>query len=85
MSHASFQKRMREKARQDKARAKRQRRDDRAAAAADAPVEGDDTPVAPQREVLAELADLHERFDSDHIDFDEFERRKHDLLARLDV
>jgi Gas vesicle protein G len=86
MSQARFQKRMREKARQDKARAKRQRKEDRTAAAeATADTDGDEEPAAPQTAVLAELADLHQRFDADDIDFDEFEQRKHELLAQLDV
>lgn len=84
MSQASFQKRMREKARDDKARAKRQRKQERAEASEVA--DGDDgTPVPPQPEVLAELAELHERFADDRIDFDEFEQRRHELLAQLDV
>lgn len=84
MSQAKFQKRMREKARQEKAEAKRQRKEERAAeaeAAADEPAE----PVAPQDEVLAQLAALHQRFDDDQIDFDDFEERKQELLAKLAV
>ena len=84
MSQARFQKRMWEKTRQHKAGAKRQRKEDRAAAA-ESPTDRDDAPTAPQSEVLSELADLHERFDDDDIEFDEFEERKHELLARLDV
>jgi hypothetical protein len=84
---------MREKARQDKSRAKRERRqnrdgdsseaDDDAVAAPAA--EDDDAVAAPEAQVLAELAGLHERFEADRIDFDEFEARKHELLAQLDV
>jgi len=85
MSQARFQKRMREKARRDKARAKRERKEDRAAQAQATTEEDGDTPIAPQTEVLARLADLHEKFDADDIDFDEFEQRKHELLAQLDV
>jgi hypothetical protein len=85
----SFQKRLREKARRDKVQAKRDRRESRAAEPA--PTDGDaDAPeeapaVAPEPEVLAELAELHARFDADRIDFDEFEQRKSELLAQLDV
>lgn len=86
MSQARFQKRMREKARQDKARAKRQRKDDRAAAAeTEAEAEETDAPAVPQGDVLADLAALHERFEAEAIDFEEFEQRKHELLAQLDV
>lgn len=85
MSQARFQKRMREKARQEKAQAKRQRKDERAAEAAAGADAADDVPAASEPDVLAELADLHRRFDAEDIDFDEFEQRKHDLLAQLDV
>lgn len=85
MSQARFQKRMREKARQEKAQAKRQRKDDRAAEAAAEADRDDETPAPPEPDVLAELADLHRRFDAEDIDFEEFEQRKHELLAQLDV
>jgi hypothetical protein len=88
MSQASFQKRMREKARLDKARAKQARKQDRQAeaeAAAEAASQRDDPSPAPQTELLDELAALHQRFDADEIVFDEFEQRKHELLAQLDV
>lgn len=84
MSHARFQKQAREKARRDKARAKRERKEGRAAdeaADVEAPTEGS----IPQPELLAQLAELHAQFGADDIDFDEFEQRKQDLLARLDV
>lgn len=82
MNQARFQKRMREKARVDKAKAKQARLQDRRAEAAATERQ---EPSAPQTEVLDELAVLHERFDADEIDFDEFEQRKHELLAQLDV
>ncbi len=84
MSQASFQKRMREKQRQEKAEAKRQRKVERAAeaqAAADEPAEQ----VVPQDVILAKLAALHQRFDDDQIDFDEFEERKQELMAELAI
>ena len=84
MSQARFQKRMREKARQEKAQAKRERKEERAAEAAAADTT-DDGPTAPQPQVLAQLAELHEQFDADAIEFEEFEQRKHELLAELDV
>jgi len=88
-SRESFQKRMREKARRDKVQAKRERRENRVAdpASDDGDVdEPEETPAgAAEPDVLAELADLHARFDEDRIDFDEFEQRKTELLAQLDV
>ncbi len=87
MSQASYQKRMREKARQEKQQLKRERREQRAAEAAAAaeagPVETPDGP--PQERVLAKLAELHKQFDDEQIDFDEFEERKAELIAQLSV
>jgi len=85
MSQARFQKRMREKARQDKQRAKQQRKEERAAQAEEEAAAADDAPVASQPAVLEQLAELHQRFDDDAIDFEEFEERKQELLAQLDV
>lgn len=84
MSQARFQKRMREKARLDKARAKQARKQDRVAEAETA-AQRDESPTAPEPEVLDQLAALHQQFDADEIDFDEFEQRKQELLAQLDV
>lgn len=84
MSQARFQKRMREKAKQEKQAAKRERKAERAEAAeADDETPTDDAP--PQEKVLDQLATLHARFADDAIDFDEFEERKQELLAQLDV
>lgn len=83
MSQARFQKRMREKAKQEKQAAKRERKAERAEAA-----QAEDDTVAdapPEETVLEQLAQLHARFADDAIDFDEFEERKHELLAQLDV
>ncbi len=84
MSQARFQKKMREKAKREKAEAKRERKQERAAEAA-AAAEEDDSPSASQPEVLEQLAELHREFDDDRVDFDEFEERKQELLAKLDV
>jgi len=86
MSQARFQKRMREKARLDKARAKQARKQDRVAEAETAAADQrEESPAAPEPEVLDQLAVLHQQFDADEIDFDEFEQRKQELLAQLDV
>lgn len=84
MSQARFQKRMREKAKQEKQAAKRERKAERAEAEAAA----DEDPTSdapPEATVLEQLAALHARFADDAIDFDEFEERKQELLAQLDV
>lgn len=82
MSQARFQKRMREKAKQEKQAAKRERKAERAEAV-DTDEPADDVP--PQATVLEQLAALHASFADDAIDFDEFEERKQELLAQLDV
>lgn len=84
MSQARFQKRMREKARAEKAREKQARKQDRAAEA-EAAALAEPPVTAPEPEVLDQLAALHAQFDADEVDFDEFEQRKHELLAQLDV
>jgi hypothetical protein len=82
MSQARFQKQERERARRAKAQAKAARRDERVAARAEG---SDASELPPQEGVLAELAELHRRFDDDEIEFEEFEAAKRELLERLDV
>lgn len=79
MSQARYQKQLRERARREKAEAKRERREARQlAASSDQP-----QPAASEPDVLAELAALHESFAQGGLEFEEFERRKHDLIAQL--
>lgn len=81
MSQANFQKRQREKARQDRAAAKAVRRAERGVAS-------EPEPAAPQRaqtDVLADLAELHGRFAAGHIGFEDFEVTKQRLTEQLDV
>ena len=84
MSQAKFQKRMREKAKQEKQAAKRERKAERAEAAETAD-ESSTADAPPQSTVLEQLAALHTQFADDAIGFDEFEERKQELLAQLDV
>lgn len=84
MSQARFQKRMREKAKQEKQAAKRERKAERAEAAETTPETANDE-APPQETVLEQLAALHARFADEAIGFDEFEERKQELLAQLDV
>jgi hypothetical protein len=84
MSQARFQKRQREMARAEKAKAKAARKAERieaAAEAADAPPE----PSADPEAVMAQLEKLHQQFADDEVDFDEFEEKKAELLGRLTV
>jgi hypothetical protein len=82
MNQARFQKQQREKARREKAEAKKERREARQAAAGQT---DEGKQAASQPEVLAQLAALHDSFRDGRIEFDEFERRKHELMAELDA
>jgi hypothetical protein len=83
MSQASFAKRQREKARQEKAAAKAERRAERQAAAeeADAPPPSS----VDQGALLTALADLHARFEDGDIDFDDFTEAKAEITQHLQV
>jgi hypothetical protein len=85
MSQARFQKRLREKARQEKQAAKRARRAERAEAGDDEASDDEGVPAEPQDVVIAKLAKLHQAFDDEQIGFDEFEEQKQELMAQLMV
>ncbi len=88
MSKMRGQKRQLEKARQERAAAKRDRRQGRTAASAD---DADDADGDVQREhlpqdvVLARLAALHERYADGGLSLDDFEATRAELLAQLQV
>ncbi len=83
MSQAKFQKRQREMARAEKAKAKAARKQERLEAAAEAADEP--TPDVDAGSVMAKLEKLHQDFADDRIDFDEFEEKKQELLSQLQV
>jgi hypothetical protein len=82
MSQARFQKQQREKARREKAAAKWARREERRSTRDEAQPSSHPTD---QAHVLAELAELHERFDAGTIAFDDFVFAKDELMRRLHV
>lgn len=82
MSQARFQKQQREKARREKAAAKWARREERRSSQADDPAV---VSPAEQANVLAELANLHKRFDDGEIPFDDFVVAKEELTARINI
>ena len=87
-SSAGRAKRDREKARQEKAALKRNRRQSGEGVVVDDEPSADPRFGARKREqdeVLADLARLHQRFEDESIDFDTFELAKNDLIAELDV
>lgn len=83
MSPASAGKRQREKARKEKAEAKAARRLERSAATPD-PGPGPLPPVD-EEALLAELAELHTRFEDGDLDYDDFAAAKDDVTRRLRV
>jgi hypothetical protein len=80
VSQASFAKRQREKARQDKAAAKSARREERKLAPGEAKPETSD---AEQSALLQQLAALHAKFEAGDIEFDDFAAAKDELTQRL--
>lgn len=83
MSSARSAKRDIEKARQEKAAAKRERRQGGVATSPDDAVEPQEQ--RSQEEILAVLATLHERFEGGSLTFDEFEEQKAELMQGLHV
>jgi FKBP-type peptidyl-prolyl cis-trans isomerase (trigger factor) len=80
----SFSKLQRDRAKQAAAAAKRERRVERANAEdveIEIPTEGELSPA----ELLVLIEEIHRQFDAKLIDFEEFEEKKSELLARLPV
>jgi hypothetical protein len=83
MSPASADKRQREKTRKEKAEAKAARRLERSAAT---PEPGPDPlPPVDEEALLAELAEIHTRFEDGDLDYDDFAAAKDGLTRRLRV
>jgi uncharacterized membrane protein len=88
MSSAGRAKRDREKIKQERAAVKRARRQSDGS-----PVDENDDPTstavavkrAPQEQVLAQLALLHQRFDDGDMDFEDFEAAKSELVSQLQI
>jgi hypothetical protein len=80
VSQARFQKRERERARQERNAAKAARRVERGNTTAAEP-----EPRRDQAAVLADLAALHQEFDAGLITFDDFEATKQQLTEQLDI
>ena len=84
MSVVRVQKRQLEKAKQEKAAAKRERRQSReplgeqAGTAAAAPAYAQD-------QVLADLAALHQRYADEQLSLEDFEEQRAELVSRLQV
>ena len=86
MSNARVQKRQLEKARQERAAAKRDRRATKGTGDDASPSEdGDGSPVSSEAEVLAALAALHAQYADEQISLDDFEVARAELVDRLHV
>ena len=89
MSPSTFGKRQREQDKKAKAEAKRQRRQQGGDTdTADEPAAEPARPGAGQEsteDVLAKIAELHERYEAGTVSFDEFEATKAELMARIVV
>jgi hypothetical protein len=86
----SFEKLQRDRAKKAKAAIKRERRQDRSDGASDEPtspeiVLADDGKELTATELLALVEELHRQFKDEEIEFEEFEERKVELMARLPV
>lgn len=83
---SSLSKLQRDRDKQAKAAVKRERRQNRDPQAddltTDAPAVTDETDAA---EILAQVEQLHREFDAHAIDFDTFEKRKADLMGRIQI
>ena len=82
MSQGALPEAAAEKAQREKAAAKWAKREERRDAKQ---AQGPAAPPADQTEVLAEVADLHARFEAGEVEFDDFVDAKEQLMARLDV
>jgi hypothetical protein len=86
----SFEKLQRDRAKKAKAASKRERRQDRSDATSDEPTSpeillADDGKDLTATELLALVEELHRQFKDEEIEFEEFEERKVELMARLPV
>ena len=85
-ARATFGKRERDRTKRERAEVKRAERAERAAQSA----EDADTPDEPvdtsgNERILAAVAALHEKFDNDEINIDDFEEQRAELMSRLAI
>lgn len=87
MANARSSKRMLEKARQEKAALKRDRRQGKGPEGEGTPEETEvsTAPRMSQEQVLARLAALHQRFDDEGMSFEDFEDEKAELTRLLQI
>ena len=81
----TFGKLQRERDKQAKAQAKRERRQIRDEQGVDTAPDASTVSDESEEVILDQIADLHRRFERATISFDEFERRNAELLKRLPI
>lgn len=78
----AFEKRMREQAKRERQEAKKQRKAERDAAAEEGePVEEQQD----QEQLMAELAELHRRYDDEEISLEELEERRAEITEQMTI
>lgn len=82
---SSFAKRERDRAKKAKAAAKREERLERRQNKDDEGDESIDQPTESAEVLMEKLAKLHEAFDDDKIEFEDFEEQKAELMARMPI
>ena len=80
----SFGKLQRDRAKQANAAAKREKRQERASAEAETAVIPEEGEINPAQ-LLTLVEELHQAYDAKQIDFEEFEEKKAELMARITV
>ncbi|MCU1487237.1 MAG: hypothetical protein JWN67_3983 [Actinomycetia bacterium] len=80
----SFGKLQRDRAKQATAAAKRERRQDRSAAEEEEAVIPEEGELS-AAQLLTLIEQIHKQFDDKQIDFEEFEEKKAELMARLPI
>jgi len=80
----SFGKLQRDRAKQANAAAKRERRQDRSAAEEEEAVIPEEGELS-AAQLLTLIEQIHKQFDDKQIDFEEFEEKKAELMARLPI
>lgn len=82
---SSFAKRERDRAKKARAAAKREARLERKHSDDTEEEEEDQVPTEDPEVLMEKLAKLHEAFDDDKIEFEEFEEQKAELMARMPI
>jgi hypothetical protein len=82
---SSFAKRERDRAKKARAAAKREARLERKHSDDNDEEEENQVPTEDPEVLMEKLAKLHEAFDDDKIEFEEFEEQKADLMARMPI